>query len=138
MCTDYFDRIAMASSASSGVYDDHAHMDISSNDEPFVEIVSSDDEDLDDFQPFALPGFVQDGEPLVDGVLAVGPQLNQFIIIGHPDGAHIVDYIPPDVVSLAAVPETLSSPTTRMTFPLSMLVILNMISAMERSLTLLF
>ncbi|MFS7913244.1 hypothetical protein Hanom_Chr02g00139541 [Helianthus anomalus] len=96
MCTDYFDRIAMASSASSGVYDDHAHMDISSNDEPFVEIVSSDDEDLDDFQPFTLPGFVHDGEPLVDGVLAVGPQLNQFIIIGHPDGAHIVDYIPLD------------------------------------------
>ncbi|KAJ0951988.1 hypothetical protein HanPSC8_Chr02g0066911 [Helianthus annuus] len=103
MCTDYFDRIAMASSASSGVYDDHAHMDISSDDEPFVEIVSSDD-DLDDFQSFALTEPVHDGEPLVDDVLAVGPQLNQFIIIGHPNGAHTIDYIPLDVVPLAAVP----------------------------------
>ncbi|KAJ0786095.1 hypothetical protein HanOQP8_Chr02g0051261 [Helianthus annuus] len=79
-------------------------MDISSDDEPFVEIVSSDDEDLDDFQPFALPDPVHDGEPVVDDVLAVGPQLNQFVIIGHPDGAHIVDYIPLDVVPLVAVP----------------------------------
>ncbi|MFS7936195.1 hypothetical protein Hanom_Chr05g00412641 [Helianthus anomalus] len=73
MCTDYFDRFAMASSASSGVYDDHAYMDISSDDEPFVEIVSSDDEDLDDFQPFALPDPVHDGEHLVDDILTVGP-----------------------------------------------------------------
>ncbi|MFS7953910.1 hypothetical protein Hanom_Chr07g00624131 [Helianthus anomalus] len=89
MCTDYFDRIAMASSVSSGVYDDHAHRDISFDDEPF---------------PFALPNPVHDGEPLVDEILAVGPQLNQFIIIDHPDGAHIVDYIPLDVVPLAGVP----------------------------------
>ncbi|KAJ0442077.1 hypothetical protein HanOQP8_Chr16g0610631 [Helianthus annuus] len=103
MCTDYFDRSAMASSASSGVYDDHTYMDISSDGEPLVEIVSFDDEDLDDFQPFTLPDPVHDREPLVDDVLAVGPQLNQFIIIGHPDGAHIVDYIPLDVIPLPAV-----------------------------------
>ncbi|KAJ0548814.1 hypothetical protein HanIR_Chr08g0388031 [Helianthus annuus] len=95
----------MVSSASSGVYDDYGHMDISTDDEAAVEIVSSDDEDLDDFQPFALLDPVLDGEPIEDDVLAVGPQLNQFVIIGHPDGAHIVDYIPLDVVPLAAVPE---------------------------------
>ncbi|MFS7965423.1 hypothetical protein Hanom_Chr09g00762091 [Helianthus anomalus] len=55
-------------------------MDISSDNEPSIEI------------------------PVEDDVLAVGPQLNQFVIIGHPDGAHIVDYIPLDVVPLAAVP----------------------------------
>ncbi|MFS7912343.1 hypothetical protein Hanom_Chr02g00128861 [Helianthus anomalus] len=64
----------------------------------------SDDGDLDDFQPFALPDPIHDGEPLVDDVLAVGPQLDQFIIIGHRDGAHIIDYIPLDVVPLEAVP----------------------------------
>ncbi|MFS8024202.1 hypothetical protein Hanom_Chr16g01460481 [Helianthus anomalus] len=66
----------MVSSASSGVYDDYGHVDISCDDEPFSEIVLSDDEDLDDFQPFSLPDPVHDGEPVVDDVLAVGPQLN--------------------------------------------------------------
>ncbi|MFS8006477.1 hypothetical protein Hanom_Chr14g01249591 [Helianthus anomalus] len=94
----------MASSASSGVYEDYCYMDLSSDDEPFVEVVSSDDEDLDDFQPFALPDPVHDGEPVEDDILAVGPQLNQFVIIGHPDEAHIVDYIPLNVVPLAEVP----------------------------------
>ncbi|XP_021996084.1 pollen-specific leucine-rich repeat extensin-like protein 4 [Helianthus annuus] len=89
----------MASSASSGIYDNHDHMDVPSDDEPMEEIIPSDDEDLDDFQPFALPD-----HDMVDDVLAVGPQLNPFVIIGHPDGAHIVDYIPLDVVPLAAVP----------------------------------
>ncbi|MFS7976542.1 hypothetical protein Hanom_Chr10g00893681 [Helianthus anomalus] len=41
---------------------------------------------------------------LEDDVLPVGPQLNEFVIIGHPDGEHIVEYIPLDVVPLAAVP----------------------------------
>ncbi|KAJ0734481.1 hypothetical protein HanPI659440_Chr11g0420631 [Helianthus annuus] len=93
----------MASSASSGIYDP---MEIASDDEfpHVIEIVSSDDEDADDFQPFALPDPILDGGPLEDDVLAVGPQLNEFVIISHPDGDHIVDYIPLEVAPLAVVP----------------------------------
>ncbi|KAF5756962.1 hypothetical protein HanRHA438_Chr17g0830981 [Helianthus annuus] len=96
----------MASSASSGIHDDVDPMEIASDDEfpHVVEIVSSDDEDLDDFQPFALPNPILDGEPMEDDVLAVGPHLNEFVIISHPDGAHIVDHIPLDAVPIVAVP----------------------------------
>ncbi|MFS7946251.1 hypothetical protein Hanom_Chr06g00533811 [Helianthus anomalus] len=43
----------------------------------------SDDDDLDDFQPFSLP---------------------DFLVIGHPDGEHLVEHIPIHAILLAAIP----------------------------------
>ncbi|KAJ0681722.1 hypothetical protein HanPI659440_Chr16g0639281 [Helianthus annuus] len=66
----------------------------------------SDDED--DFQPFALPNFgddvpFADGIP-VDDVLAFHLPIHAQLIIGHPDGEHLVAPIPIDAIPLAAVP----------------------------------
>ncbi|KAJ0876101.1 hypothetical protein HanPSC8_Chr11g0484501 [Helianthus annuus] len=63
----------------------------------------SDDDDLDDFQPFALPDFGDD-IPVVDDVLAFPLPIHDQLIIGHPDGEHIVEPIPIHTVPLAAIP----------------------------------
>ncbi|MFS7935467.1 hypothetical protein Hanom_Chr05g00403801 [Helianthus anomalus] len=104
----------MASSASSGMYDNHDYMDISLDDEPVVEIIfsndSSDDSDPEedpDYLSDDFKHFVEDGQahlslldhpnivvPLEDDVLAVGLQLNDFVIVGHPEGEHIFEFIP--------------------------------------------
>ncbi|KAJ0786210.1 hypothetical protein HanOQP8_Chr02g0052661 [Helianthus annuus] len=64
----------------------------------------SDDEDLDDFQPFALPDFGDD-IPFVDDVLAFPLPIHDQLIIGHPDGEHLVEPIPIHAVPLAAIPD---------------------------------
>ncbi|KAJ0502430.1 hypothetical protein HanHA300_Chr11g0412781 [Helianthus annuus] len=63
----------------------------------------SDDDDLDDFQPFALPNFGDD-IPFVDDVLAFPLPIHDQLIIGHPDCEHIVEPIPIHAVPLAAIP----------------------------------
>ncbi|MFS7938130.1 hypothetical protein Hanom_Chr05g00435811 [Helianthus anomalus] len=64
----------------------------------------SDDDDLDDFHPFALTDPASDDVPLVDDVLALPPQLPDQLNIGHPDGEHIVQVIPFPVFPIAAIP----------------------------------
>ncbi|MFS7947219.1 hypothetical protein Hanom_Chr06g00545531 [Helianthus anomalus] len=90
MCTNCFCQGTMASSASTGIYDDVDPMEIASDNE-FPRV------------PFTLPDPILDGEPMEDDVLAVGPHQNEFVIIGHPDGANIIDYIPLYVMPLAVV-----------------------------------
>ncbi|MFS7986911.1 hypothetical protein Hanom_Chr11g01015821 [Helianthus anomalus] len=91
-------QVHMSSSESSGLSDEHDPMAIVSYDEiaPIPEIFTSDsdsdpdpdlmsnDEDLDDFQPFALPDFGDDNIPLEDDVLALPLPIHDQIIIGHP------------------------------------------------------
>ncbi|MFS8018144.1 hypothetical protein Hanom_Chr15g01388701 [Helianthus anomalus] len=55
--------------------------------------------DMDDFQPFALLGDVVD-----DDILDLPPQLNDVGIIGHPEGEHVVEVIPLDILPLAIMP----------------------------------
>ncbi|KAJ0796276.1 hypothetical protein HanPI659440_Chr04g0160331 [Helianthus annuus] len=64
------------------------------------EMLSEDDKD---FQPFALPDFGDD-IPFVDDVLALPLPFHGQLIIGHPDGEHLVELIPIDAVPLAAIP----------------------------------
>ncbi|KAF5759358.1 hypothetical protein HanXRQr2_Chr16g0740291 [Helianthus annuus] len=69
------------------------------------EMISYDD---DDFKPFALPDFGDD-VPFADGIpaddiFALPILIHDHLIIGHPDGEHLVAPIPIDVVPLAAVP----------------------------------
>ncbi|MFS7986931.1 hypothetical protein Hanom_Chr11g01016041 [Helianthus anomalus] len=61
----------------------------------------SDDDDLDVFQPFALPDFGDD-IPFVDDVLAFPIPIHDQLIIGHPDGEHLVEPIPIHAVPPAA------------------------------------
>ncbi|MFS7935831.1 hypothetical protein Hanom_Chr05g00408131 [Helianthus anomalus] len=63
----------------------------------------SDDDDPDDFQPFALPDFGDD-VPFVDEVLAFPLPINDQLIIGHPDGEHLIEPIPINAVPLATIP----------------------------------
>ncbi|MFS7977182.1 hypothetical protein Hanom_Chr10g00901101 [Helianthus anomalus] len=63
----------------------------------------SDDDDLDDFQPFALPNFGHDA-PFVDDVLTFPLTLHGQLIIAHPDGEHIVEPIPIHTIPLATIP----------------------------------
>ncbi|MFS7952883.1 hypothetical protein Hanom_Chr07g00612131 [Helianthus anomalus] len=104
----------MSYSESSGIYDDHDPFEY----EPAVEIFTSDsdsdpekdldfmldDNDLDDFQPFALPDRADDDVPLVDDVLALPPQHHDQIITRHPEGEHIVEIIPFPPFLLTAIP----------------------------------
>ncbi|KAM0064180.1 hypothetical protein Hdeb2414_s0003g00099841 [Helianthus debilis subsp. tardiflorus] len=60
-------------------------------------------EDEDDFQPFALPD-LGDDIPFADDVLALPLPFHGQLIIGHPDGEHLVDPIPIDAVPLVAIP----------------------------------
>ncbi|KAL9993166.1 hypothetical protein Hdeb2414_s0021g00575721 [Helianthus debilis subsp. tardiflorus] len=105
----------MSSSESIGLSDEHDPMAIVSDDEiaPALEIFTSDsetdpelmfdDDNPADFQPFALPDFGDDN-PFVDDVLAFPLPIHDQLIIGHPDGEHIVEPIPIHVVPLAAIP----------------------------------
>ncbi|KAJ0715320.1 hypothetical protein HanPI659440_Chr13g0499741 [Helianthus annuus] len=63
----------------------------------------SDDDDLDDFQPFALHDFGDD-IPSVDDVLAFPLPIHDQLIIGHPDGEHLVEPIPIHAIPLTAIP----------------------------------
>ncbi|KAJ0953757.1 hypothetical protein HanRHA438_Chr00c48g0858401 [Helianthus annuus] len=96
----------MSSSEGSNIYDDVDPMTPSSDDDyiPEVQVITSDsetgsDSDMDDFQPFAFLGDIVD-----DDVLDVPPLLNDIVIIGHPEGEHVVEIIPLDVLPLAMVP----------------------------------
>ncbi|KAJ0699675.1 hypothetical protein HanOQP8_Chr10g0358691 [Helianthus annuus] len=105
----------MSSSKNSGISEEHDPMAIVSDDEvtPAPEIFTSDsetdpkmmsdDDDLDDFQPFALPNFGDDA-PFVDDVLTFPLPLHDQLIIAHPDGEHIVESIPIHAISLATIP----------------------------------
>ncbi|MFS7997806.1 hypothetical protein Hanom_Chr12g01146241 [Helianthus anomalus] len=92
------------SSSESGLSDAHNPMAIVSDDEILSEpeIFTSDTEsdremlsdDDDDFQPFALPDFGDDA-PLADGIpvedlFDFPAPIHDHLIIGHPDGEHIV------------------------------------------------
>ncbi|KAJ0765839.1 hypothetical protein HanPI659440_Chr08g0308311 [Helianthus annuus] len=83
---------------------------------PEPEIFTSDSEsdpkmlsdDEDDFQPFALPNFGDDA-PIADGIpiddaFAFPAPIQDHLIIGHPDGEHIVASIL-DVVPLVVIPQ---------------------------------
>ncbi|MFS7936603.1 hypothetical protein Hanom_Chr05g00417531 [Helianthus anomalus] len=61
-----------------------------------------DEGDLDDFQPFALRDFGDD-VPFFDDVLALPLPIENQLIIGHPDGEHLVEPIPIHAIPLAAI-----------------------------------
>ncbi|KAJ0716559.1 hypothetical protein HanPI659440_Chr13g0514061 [Helianthus annuus] len=105
------------SSSESGLSNDHDPVDVVSDDEvvPEPEIFMSDSEsdqemmsdDEDDFQPFALSDFGDD-TPIADGIpiddaFAFPAPIQDHLIIGHPDGEHIVAPIL-DVVPLVVIP----------------------------------
>ncbi|KAM0053038.1 hypothetical protein Hdeb2414_s0007g00255341 [Helianthus debilis subsp. tardiflorus] len=108
-------QVLMSSSESNELSEEHDPMAIVSDDEVVSapEIFTtdsetdpemmSDDEDLDDFQPFSLPDFGDD-VPFVDDVLASPLSIHDQLIIGHPDGEHIVEPIPIHAIPLAAIP----------------------------------
>ncbi|MFS7940018.1 hypothetical protein Hanom_Chr05g00458721 [Helianthus anomalus] len=96
----------MSSSEGSNIYEDVDPMTCSLDDDyiPEVQVITSDsetgsDSDMDDFQPFAFLGDIVD-----DDVLDVPPLSNDIVIIGHPEGEHVVEIIPLDVLPLAMVP----------------------------------
>ncbi|MFS7895984.1 hypothetical protein Hanom_Chr12g01125691 [Helianthus anomalus] len=92
------------SSSESGLSDTHDPMAVVSDDEvmPAPEIFTSDTEsdpdmlskDEDDFQPFTLPDFGDD--------LPI-PLVHDHLIIGHPDGEHVMVPIL-DAVPLVVIP----------------------------------
>ncbi|MFS7946905.1 hypothetical protein Hanom_Chr06g00541861 [Helianthus anomalus] len=94
-------QVLMSSSESRGLSNEHDPMVIVSDDEVAhtPEIFTSDsetgpemmsdDDDLDDFQPFALPDFGDD-VPFNDDVVALPLPIHDQLIIGHPDGEHLV------------------------------------------------
>ncbi|KAJ0792925.1 hypothetical protein HanOQP8_Chr01g0023481 [Helianthus annuus] len=101
----------------SGLSDTYDPMAIVSDDEivPEPEIFTLDTEsdpnmlsdDEDDFQPFALPDFGDDA-PIADGIpiediFALPAPIHDHVIIGHPDGEHIVAPIL-NVVPLVVIP----------------------------------
>ncbi|MFS7968210.1 hypothetical protein Hanom_Chr09g00794801 [Helianthus anomalus] len=113
MCYDFMLQVLMSSSESSGLSEEHDPMAIVSDDEvaPVSEIFTSDtksdpemlSDDDDDFQAFALPDF-RDDIPFLDDVLAFPLPIHDQLIIRHPDGEHLVESIPIDVILLAAIP----------------------------------
>ncbi|MFS8002470.1 hypothetical protein Hanom_Chr13g01202431 [Helianthus anomalus] len=113
ICYDFMLHILVSSSESSGLSEENDLMAIESDDEiaPMPEIFTSDTEsdpemlsdDDDDFQPFALPDFGDD-IPFIDDVLAFPLPIHDQLIIGHPDGEHLVEPIPIDAIPLVAIP----------------------------------
>ncbi|KAM0043964.1 hypothetical protein Hdeb2414_s0010g00347581 [Helianthus debilis subsp. tardiflorus] len=116
ICHDYYVTGSM-SSLESGLSNAHDPMAIISDDEivPEPEIFTSDTEsdpdmlsdDEDDFQPFALLDFGDDA-PLADGIpvedlFDFPAPIHDHLIIGHPDGEHIVAPIL-DAVPLMFIP----------------------------------
>ncbi|KAJ0522009.1 hypothetical protein HanRHA438_Chr10g0455251 [Helianthus annuus] len=108
---------APMSSSESGLSDAHDPMAIVSDDEivPEQEIFTSDTEsdpemlsdDEDDFQPFSLPDFGDDA-PIADGIpvedlFDFPAPIHDHLIIGYPDGEHIVAPIL-DPVPLVVIP----------------------------------
>ncbi|KAM0036895.1 hypothetical protein Hdeb2414_s0014g00431771 [Helianthus debilis subsp. tardiflorus] len=96
----------MSSSKGSNAYDDVDPMELVSDNEyvPEVQVITSDresasDDDLDDFQPFALLDDIID-----DDVFAIPPLLKEIVIMGHPEGEHVVEVIPFNIIPLAAIP----------------------------------
>ncbi|MFS7893722.1 hypothetical protein Hanom_Chr00s001055g01673291 [Helianthus anomalus] len=118
MCTCYDCYVTgTMSSSESGLSDAYDPMVVVSDDEvmPEPEIFTSDtesdpemlSEDEDDFQPFALPDFgddilIADDIPVENPVEIPAP-IHDHLIIGHPDGEHIVAPIL-DVVPLVVIP----------------------------------
>ncbi|MFS7962504.1 hypothetical protein Hanom_Chr08g00727381 [Helianthus anomalus] len=114
MCTCYDSYVTdIMSSLESGLSDTQDSMAVVSDDEiiPEPKIFTSDTEsdpdmlfeDEDDFQPFALP-YVGDDLPIADSFPDEDPfdiptPVHDHLIIGHPDGEHIVTPIL-DVVPL--------------------------------------
>ena len=74
---------------------------VSSDDELDHEMLSDDDDLLDDFQPFALPDPLVGDDPQIDDVLDLQLPLFDRIIYGHPEGEHVVVYL---AIPLAAIP----------------------------------
>ncbi|MFS8024114.1 hypothetical protein Hanom_Chr16g01459431 [Helianthus anomalus] len=101
-------QVHMSSSESSGLSEEHDPMVIVFEDEisPAPEIFTSDseidpelmsdDDDPDDFQPFALPNFGDD-IPFIDDILAFPLPIHDQLIIGHPDDEHLVDHLDDDL-----------------------------------------
>ncbi|KAJ0805236.1 hypothetical protein HanPI659440_Chr02g0047461 [Helianthus annuus] len=96
----------MSSSEGSNVYDDVDPMELVSDDKYVLEVQvitsiseSAFDGDMDDIQSFALPDDI-----IEDDVLAIPHLLNDIVIIGHPEGEHVVEIIPFDIITLAAIP----------------------------------
>ncbi|MFS8007084.1 hypothetical protein Hanom_Chr14g01256801 [Helianthus anomalus] len=56
-------------------------------------------DDDDDFQPFALPDFGVD-IPFINDVLAFPLMIHDQLIIGHPDGEHLVELVPINAIPL--------------------------------------
>ncbi|KAM0046475.1 hypothetical protein Hdeb2414_s0009g00316771 [Helianthus debilis subsp. tardiflorus] len=105
------------SSSESRLSDNHDPMEVVSDDEVALEpeIFTSDSEsdpemmsdEKDNFQPFALLDFGDDA-PIADGIpiddaFAFPAPIQDHLIIGHPDGEHIVAPIL-DVVPLVVIP----------------------------------
>ncbi|KAF5809269.1 hypothetical protein HanRHA438_Chr04g0165391 [Helianthus annuus] len=105
------------SSSESGLSEEHDPMAIVSDDDvaPIPEVLTSDtdndpemlSDDDNDFQPFALPDFgddvpIADGIPVED-IFDFPAPIHDHLIIGHPDGEHIVAPIL-DVVHLVVIP----------------------------------
>ncbi|KAJ0614962.1 hypothetical protein HanIR_Chr02g0068511 [Helianthus annuus] len=108
-------QVLMSSFEGSGLSDEHDPMAIVSDDEaahaPEIFIsnsesdpeMMSDDDDPGDFQPFALLDFGDD-ILFIDDVLALPLPIHDQLIIGHPDGEHIVEPIPIHAIPLATIP----------------------------------
>ncbi|MFS7953835.1 hypothetical protein Hanom_Chr07g00623241 [Helianthus anomalus] len=106
----------MSSSERSDLSGDHDPMDLVSKDEigPVEEVFTSDtdsdpdfmsdDDDLADFQPFALADLAGDDILLVDDALALPLPIHDQFVIGHPDGKHIVEAIPIPAIPLTSIP----------------------------------
>ncbi|MFS7998606.1 hypothetical protein Hanom_Chr12g01155901 [Helianthus anomalus] len=105
----------LMSSSKSGLSDEHDPMAVVSDDEvaPEPEVFTSDTEsdpdmisdDEDDFQPLALLDFgndIPDADILIDDVFVLPAPVHDYLIIGHPDGEHIVAPIL-DVVPLIVI-----------------------------------
>ncbi|KAJ0902820.1 hypothetical protein HanPSC8_Chr08g0341641 [Helianthus annuus] len=107
----------LMSSSESGLSEEHDPMVVTSDDEIALDLkvftldtesdpdmISDDD---DDFQPFALPDFGDDvpvaNDVLIDGIFALPITIHNHLIIGHPDGEHLVAPIL-DVVPLVTIP----------------------------------
>ncbi|MFS7929447.1 hypothetical protein Hanom_Chr04g00332651 [Helianthus anomalus] len=92
------------SSSESGLSKEHDPMVLTSDDEiaQDPEVFTSDtksdpemiSEDVDDFQSFALPDFGDDipdvDDILIDDVFSLPIPVHDYLIIGHPDGEHLV------------------------------------------------
>ncbi|MFS7932257.1 hypothetical protein Hanom_Chr04g00365721 [Helianthus anomalus] len=99
ICYDFMLQVLMSSLESSGLLEEHEPMVVVFDDEVapdpkvFTFDTESDPEMLsdndDDFHPFALPDFGDD-VPILDDILAFPLPIHGQLIIGNPDGEHLV------------------------------------------------